>query len=253
MEKNNDGIWTDEFTISHFFVNPKGFLSIHGLSYFLQEGAIGHADYRSFGYEDMIRKNQAWVMTRLGIKVNKQPSLADKIILETWVHLTTDSFSVRDFHIMDPNGDILVEARTSWMIMDLATRKPIRINKEGIERLPHHFNRLQSPIELIKIPEIPETENGHNFQVVVSDLDMNQHVNHISFVRWFMDRFDWEFHMKHQLSFFTINYMAEVLYGDKLSIILNQDNKDPDTFLLKIIRLSDHREIARCLTTWDNH
>ncbi len=250
MEKDSKGIWIEEFIISHHYVNPKGLASLHGISYFLLEGAVRHAAHRAFGFEDMIRKNHAWVLTRQGIKINKQLKLGERIRLETWIHLTTNSFSVRDFHVLDEKGSIAVEARTSWMIMDLTSRRPVRIDKKGIERLPHHYERLNKPIDLIKIPNINNQESDHEFRVVYSDLDMNQHVNNISYVRWFMDRFDWKFHKEHLLEYFTINYLVEALYGNQLTILLDQDKKDDSTFLLKIIRSSDHKEIARCLTKW---
>ncbi|MFC2124505.1 acyl-[acyl-carrier-protein] thioesterase [Bacteroidota bacterium] len=250
MEKDNKGIWVEEFTISHHYVNPKGLASLHGISYFLMEGAIGHAAYRSLGYEEMSRKNQSWVLTRQGIIIHKHLRLGDEIRLETWVHLTTESFSVRDFHIIDTEGDIAIEARTSWMIMDLTSRRPVRIDREGIERLPHHYDRLNTPIDLVKIPELENQENEHTFRVVYSDLDMNQHVNNISYVRWFMDRFEWQFHKEHLLEYFTINYIAEALFGDALTIILEQSKEDDNVYLLKIVRLSDNKEIARCLTKW---
>jgi len=250
MEKDNNGIWVEDFTINHHFVNPKGLASLHGISYFLQEGATGHATFRSLGYKDMIRNNQAWVLTRKGIRVKKHLSLGEKIRIETWVHLTNESFSVRDFHIMNEAGDIAVEARTSWMIMDLKTRRPVRIDKAGIERLPHNFDRLNIPIDLVKIQDTTNQTSDHELRVVYSDLDMNQHVNNISYVRWLMDRFDMEFQKGHLLEYFAINYMAEALYGDRLTIALEKDENNEGVFLLKIARLTDKREIARCLTKW---
>ena len=92
MEKDNKGIWVEEFTINHHFVNPKGLASLHGICYFLMECAVGHATYRSFGFENMVRKNQSWVLTRQGIKINKHLKLGDQIKVETWVHFTNESF-----------------------------------------------------------------------------------------------------------------------------------------------------------------
>jgi medium-chain acyl-[acyl-carrier-protein] hydrolase len=130
MEKENKGIWIEDLTISHHHVNPKGLASLHGISYFLQEAAVEHASHRAFGFEDMIRKNLAWVLTRQGIKINKHLKLGEKVRLETWIHLSTENFSVRDFHIVDKDGNIAVAARTSWMMMDLKSRRPVRIDKK---------------------------------------------------------------------------------------------------------------------------
>ena len=251
-EKNinkNLALWTQDFTVTHYFVDPDGGASIHGLAFFIQEAAHNHATARSLGFEDLIRDNKAWVLTRQVIKVYRPPLIGDKVSVETWVQDTTSSFSVRDFHILSPEGEIEVIARTSWMMLDVILRRPVRIPDQVLALIPLTPGRLKEDIPLDKLPVMPESGTGSPFHVKYSDLDMNNHVNNITYIRWVTDDFDLDFRKKHRFSQLEMNYLNEAVFGDQL-LSTTVPAGDPSSFLTNIRRVSDQKEIAIARTRW---
>ncbi|MBS0000589.1 MAG: hypothetical protein KFF73_16535 [Cyclobacteriaceae bacterium] len=244
-------IWREKFKITHYFVNPDGQASIQGLSYCLQETAVNHATAGRFGYEDLIRNNQAWVLTRQMIKLYQIPRVSEKIIIESWVDSSTDSISIRDFHILDEKDNILGLARTSWMMLDLSSRKPVRIPSWLREDFPHQTGRIMENLPLDKIPLIRETgKDIIPFRVVYNDLDMNFHVNNIQYLKWVLDDFSYEFRLKYRLASIESNYLSEALYEDSLIRLTEQDTQNKEVFITNIVNIKNSRPILSSRTKW---
>lgn len=242
-------IWSQDFTVTHYFVDPDGRASVHGLAFFLQETAHNHATARSLGFEDLIRENKAWVLTRQAIKLYHIPAIGQEVKVESWVQNTTQSFSVRDFHVIGPDGEIAVIARTSWMMLDITQRRPVKIPGNVLEKIPLTPGRLKEDLPLDKLmPGLPEGK-AETFRVRYSDLDMNNHVNNITYVRWIMDGFDNKFRSELRLSMLEINYLSEALYGDKLALQITPLMEN-NSFIITIRRQADKKEIAVARTIW---
>lgn len=244
-------IWKENFKITHFFVNPDGLASMHGLAFCLQETAVNHATARNLGYEDLIRENKAWVLTRQLIKLHKIPVISQIIIVESWVDETTDAFSVRDFHILDKQENILGLARTSWMMMDLGTRRPVPIPKDIREKMPHAPGRICENIPLEKIltsGQIPQDKSL--YKVVYSDLDMNNHVNNIHYLKWVMDDFKLDFRQNFLIESIETNYLSEAMYGDELLKNTTRDPNDQNIYITEIINRRTDRLILCSRTKW---
>jgi medium-chain acyl-[acyl-carrier-protein] hydrolase len=244
-------LWKETFKITHYFVNPDGFASIQGLSYCLQETAVNHATAGKFGYEDMIRNNQAWVLTRQMIKLYKIPMVSEKITVESWVDKSTETLSIRDFHILDLKGNILGLARTSWMMIDLNVRKPVRIPTNLRDNFPHLPGRLCEDLPLEKIPLIGNIrEDLIPFRVVYNDLDVNHHVNNIQYLKWVLDDFHYDFRMKFILESIETNYLAEAFFNDALIRFTKNDHPDKNIFITNIVNDRSGRTLLTSRTKW---
>jgi medium-chain acyl-[acyl-carrier-protein] hydrolase len=242
-------IWSQKFTVTHYFVDPDGFASIHGLAFFLQEVAHNHASARSLGFEDLIRDNKAWVLTRQAIKLYSIPVIGEDITVESWVENTTQSYSVRDFHILDSSGKVAVIARTSWMMIDVIQRRPVKIPGDVLQKIPLTPGKLEEDLALDKLPVVTAESGLESFPVRYSDLDMNNHVNNITYVRWIMDGFDAGFRSKNRLGSLEINYLNEALYGNRLLTGHLKDKNNNEYFTI-IRNEANNREIAVARTIW---
>ncbi len=242
-------IWKQDFTLTHYFVDPDGCASIHGLAFFLQDAAHNHANARSLGFEDLLKDKKAWVLTRQFLKIYHFPVIGQEIRVETWVESTSPSFSTRDFHILTREGDIAGICRTSWMMLDIIQRRPVKIPGYVLERIPLTPGRLNENLLLEKLPLSGDSQDNNSFSVQYSDLDMNNHVNNITYVRWVSDGFDAGFRKKYRLSSLEMNYLSEALYGDRLTCQITPESS-PDSFGTLIRRVSDQRDIAVSRTFW---
>jgi acyl-ACP thioesterase len=242
-------LWKEKFKITHSLVAPDGLASIHGLAYCMQESAINHAEAAQAGYEDLIKANQAWVLTRQMIKLFEIPELNQKITIETWANSRTDTMAIRDFNILDRGRQIMGISRTSWMVLDLQARRPVRLSHRIQDNIPLIPGRLVQDLALEKIPvSEQEPEMDNTYLVVYSDLDMNHHVNNINYLKWVLDDFDYDYRMKFSISSIETNYLAEALYGDLLvkSTVPVKEHE----YLTKIVNRNSLKPILAARTKW---
>lgn len=72
-----------------------------------------------------------WVVVRHEIDYKKQAFLNEEILLQTYVSETTHVKSIR--HVIIKNaktGKVLVEAKTTWALIDKQTQKPAKIAED---------------------------------------------------------------------------------------------------------------------------
>ncbi|TDN88774.1 acyl-CoA thioester hydrolase [Salegentibacter sp. 24] len=72
-----------------------------------------------------------WIVVKHEISYKQQAFLGDKILLQTYVGETSHVKSVR--HVIIKNEEtekVLVEAKTTWALMDQVTKKPTKISEE---------------------------------------------------------------------------------------------------------------------------
>lgn len=242
-------LWKEKFKITHSLVAADGYISMHGLGYCLQETAINHADHAGIGYMDLIKNNFAWVLTRQLIRLYDTPRLNQTIHVETWVDNITNHIVSRDFHILNKEKSIIALARTSWMMMDLSSRRPMHVPDDLGNRIPHTPGKIKESPELEKISfpeEVPS--QSLSFPVVFSDLDMNHHVNNINYIKWILDGFDYDFRMNFQVRTVETNYLSEARYGE----ILRRDTFPPmeGEYLTRIVNEGSERPILSARTNW---
>ncbi|PWG05057.1 acyl-CoA thioesterase [Polaribacter aquimarinus] len=75
-----------------------------------------------------------WVVMRHEIDYLKQAGLGDEITVKTWVGETRGITSVR-FMEFYKNEDLLVKAKTTWVMLDAKTHKPTRIRENVLKVL----------------------------------------------------------------------------------------------------------------------
>lgn len=209
-----------EFEVLSFQINPSGKLRWASLGDLLQETAWKHADSRGFG-QKLFELGLAWVLSRLKIKVIRMPSWGEKITVKTAGRGIHKIFAVREFEVCDKDGNIIAEANSSWLLLNMENKRPQRpaqvLPKELFEEVddPSIVPAKLSPIELSKKP--------FTTMVRASDLDMNNHVNNVSYIRWIED---FAYHNGIDFERLNINYVSEAKLNDHISLhhVTNNEN-----------------------------
>ncbi|MGB8705188.1 MAG: acyl-CoA thioesterase, partial [Gillisia sp.] len=77
------------------------------------------------------RKKYFWVVVRHEIDYKKQAFLNDELLLQTFVGEHTHVTSVRMVNILNKeNDEIVIQAKSTWCLMDSETKKPVKISEE---------------------------------------------------------------------------------------------------------------------------
>lgn len=183
-----------------------------------QEAAGLHAVHLGFGYEDLIKNNTAWILSRVNIKFVDTPVWRDDITLTTWHKGANRLFFLRDFILTDSEGRERVKATTSWLVLNLETRRLVRDPMLMEEGTVCSEDVIETPADKVQMPKDVEPELALEHVVAYSDVDMNAHTNNAMYMQWAMDAVDYETASTRPVKEVTINFNHETKAGDLVSV-----------------------------------
>lgn len=183
-----------------------------------QEAAGLHAVHLGFGYDDLIVKNTAWILSRVKISFLDTPKWRDNITLTTWHKGLERLFYLRDFVITDSEGKERVKATTSWLVLNLETRRLVRDPQLMEEDTVCTENAMETSADKVVMPKDVEPTLALQHTVAYSDVDMNAHTNNAMYMQWAMDAVDYETASQKPVKEVTINFNHETKAGDLVSI-----------------------------------
>ena len=241
-------IHKQELSTKSYFVNRFGKLSTSYLFWQIQDIAWEHAEMLGVGFDNLQQEEQFWVLSRLLVKIDRRPEWGEKFTIETWPTGSDGFLAHRDIRFIDEKGKHIIKASTSWLILDLKTKRILRF--ENFNDFPFHDERVfegfagkvKSPVsddELVFTP------------VLFNEIDVNQHFNSGRYLERIIDSYDFDFHEKHELGEFEINFVKEGIPGDHLAI--KKQIIDAENHLCSVVRESDGVDLIRARLLWKSH
>jgi acyl-ACP thioesterase len=132
------------------------------------------------------------------------------------------------------------------MIVDLKTQKPIVMPEFMDEiRLPDRQRAIDDNFPKMKLPKNPNSEL--KFDVRLSDLDINQHVNNVKYIEWALEAVPLDTWRAKVLSELEVSFRSETKYGE---CIIIQSEMEEDVFIHNVTSEIDQRSLALIQTTW---
>ena len=200
---STDGAWR---------LKPAAFMDL------AQEAAGLHAVQLGFGYDDLIKRQEAWVLSRVNVKYIDTPLWRDDITLTTWHKGLNRLFFLRDFVIADKQGRERIKATSSWLVLDLNTRSMVRDPQLLEEGTICTENAIEQPADRIRMPRDIEAVPVLEHVVGYSDLDIVGHANNAMYMRWAMDAVDFDITSNRPVKEYTINFNHEIKAGEKVTL-----------------------------------
>ncbi len=203
-----------DFEVGSYQVHPDGKISLAGLADLFQEIAWKHSDSGDFG-RNLMENKLAWILSRFDIRCESFPLWGDSIKIYTASQGMDRLTAFREFLVTDTNGNVLAKAMSSWVLMNVETKRLKR--PESV--LPMHLldPELKPTWQPEKIKMEGEIQLVEKIQVKYSDLDLYNHVNNTSYIRWVEDLLKvkgWEH------SNILINYQAECHLNNEIDLTL---------------------------------
>ena len=225
--------YTKDLTIQCYETDAAWRLKPASFMNFAQEAAGNHAVYLGFGYDDLIASNTAWILSRVRVVFTDTPKWKEDVTLTTWHKGLNRLFFLRDFIITDKAGRERVKATTSWLILDLATRRLVRDPKLMEDGTVCTENIIETPADKVQMPKDVEAVHVMDHLVAYSDVDMNAHANNAMYMQWAMDAVDYEVASTRPVKEFTINFNHEAKPGDTVSLYKSrvEDGEDLKVFV----------------------
>ena len=239
-------VWTDHYTINWYDADACNKASMVSICKYLQESAWNHADHLGFGYRTANQVNLVWVIVRLLVKMERYPAWDEKIVVRTWPRGMEGLLAIRDFEILDQQGNRIGGASSHWFIIDASTRKPQpSIIVRDIIPLAVGEASLDEQPEKIHIHDALPFQ--HTAKARYGDIDMYQHVNNTRYVEWSLNLFTEEQHRNRHLSMMLIEFLAESRLGDEINLF--SDTSTNPAFA-RGVRQEDDKTVFRAKFRW---
>ncbi len=191
-----------------------------------QDVAGKHATKLGVGYNDLLKKNRAWMIVRTKIEIVKQPKQEETVTIRTWPLPLGKIDANRCYEMVNENNEVLVRGISKWVNVDISLRRVVRLDIDyGIGEFDHDHNLLDN---FEKIKEIEECDNSIKVIPSYLDLDHNGHVNNSKYVNFAMNSIK-ELQNK-KIKFCQIEYIKElkkdeefdlyyIVYSDEVFIV----------------------------------
>ena len=212
MEKT----FSKDYTITCYEADANQLMRPTAMLDLMQEAANVNASTLGFGYDEMMNSNIAWVLSRTHVKFINTPKWREEVNLKTWHKGVSKLFYLRDFILSDKEGNPMVLATTSWLIIDMNTRRLVRNNDLALSDTA--MDAIATPADKVVIPVDIEPELVRKHPITWSEIDTNGHVNNVKYVVWAVDAVKAEDIKERPLKELLINYDAEVMPGDVVKI-----------------------------------
>lgn len=211
----------------------------------LQNTADFHAEELNVGYKFFIEKNMCWVGAGYALHINKRPKWGDKITFQTWPSGLTPVAAIRDFNVMDNEGNSLFTATSQWVLIDIHSGRPqpTKNNVGSLTALPERA--LQSTFP--KIPEPLRVDFEKHFYVRYDDIDINKHVNNAIYPVWASEGVPHNFRETHEIEDMQISFKKPAFFGDEILVLTQIDGNQT---LHQIMSLDKTREFSRIRIVW---
>ena len=212
-------IYSQHFIIPCYETDGAQLLKPASFMDFAQEAANRHADILGFGYDDLSRTRTLWVLSRMHVRFLRHPRWREAVNLDTWHKGPSMMFYLRDFLMTGADGSVLVEATSSWLVIDVDTRRIVRgANSPMDGDTARKVDVIAEPCGKVQMPKGAAPEFVADHRVSYSDVDLNGHTNNAMYIVWAMDAVDYDVTSARPLREMKINFNHETRPGEAVSI-----------------------------------
>jgi medium-chain acyl-[acyl-carrier-protein] hydrolase len=222
---------------------------VSAFNYF-QDIMSRHCGRMNVSAYDLFTIGFAWVVIRYHIKIDRYPAWNDQITVRTWRYPLNDLYEMRQFEIYDEKAALLMSAKSCWIVVNLASKRPARLSRSLPETM---ISGLQQPItdDMDAVPEIRRVDRERFFNIRMHDLDFNTHVNNSVYIVWALETVPEDIITQMRPEEIAIRYMGESLYGDRIKSEIEHDRAHPKaSFVHRLTSENTKKEITRLKTLW---
>lgn len=241
--------YSRDYFIHYYQIDLNLNLSIVALLRVLEDMAILHSDERGLGLKYYTKHKVGWMLTRWHIKINRMPKFKETVHVVTEPKAFRKFYANRFYTVTDQSGNFLVDAKTLWAFVSTETRKLVPVNEDMYkgfhvgEEADKNFTKLEA------VPAIKNVDHSKSFNVRISDIDINQHVNNTQYVAWAIEAVPLEIQRELVLSELRVNYLKETGLDTKIISEVEINKSEAFTECIHSIKAGD-KEVCRAKSVW---
>ncbi|KAK6940507.1 Acyl-ACP thioesterase [Dillenia turbinata] len=238
-----DGLsYKEKFIVRCYEVGINKTATVETIANLLQEVGGNHAQSVGFSTDGfattptMRKLGLIWVTARMHIEIYKYPAWSDVVEIETWCQGEGRIGTRRDWIIKDyATNQVIGRATSKWVMMNQHTRRLQKVDDDVREEhlvfcpqeprlsFPEENNKSQK-----KIAKLEDPAQHSRLRLVPrrADLDMNQHVNNVTYIGWVLESMPQEIIGTHELQTITLDYRRECQQDDIVDSLTSPEPVD---------------------------
>lgn len=177
------------------------------------------SDEAGYGILDIEQKGVSWILIDWKLKIIKRPKYGEELLVKTWGRNYKKISTYRDYEIYNQNNELLVIATSKWVLMDIKSKKIIRITPEIVGKYKMLEKSVFGELELEKINliNVQDYTNSIKYEVKRRDIDINGHMHNIYYLDLAYEALPEEVYENRPYNNVRISYKNEIKLGDNVS------------------------------------
>lgn len=169
-----------------------------------------------------------WVIVDWQVEIEQTPEQPMTIVVRTEPTYFRKFIAYRRYVVIDATGNRVATAISKWAYIDPEQRKQLSIPKILNTIFGVEFQAEKPPkMEMRHLSDEPvqRTERLSAY----ADIDVNQHVNNVSYLKWTLESIQTDFLNAHTVKSLYLTYKKEVLEDERVKIDSKIKETDGET------------------------
>jgi medium-chain acyl-[acyl-carrier-protein] hydrolase len=197
-------------------VDFNGVAKASSIMKYMQSAAQSQLTDSGMSYDNLYRKNRAFILSRMKLEILHPLRAYDKITALTYP-CESRGFSFPRCYALECDGEIVARAISLWALIDTQTRALVRVNDFdlGLPTLPQNgliLGAMKLPSEIVDVG---------GYGVHYGDVDQNRHMNNTKYADMYANFLPIYGKMIRSIS---INFANEAAIGEKLRVLRAEQN-----------------------------
>jgi acyl-ACP thioesterase len=235
------------FTVHYYELDEHGLVRPTTYLNYLQDAAGGHARRLGVAVADLRELRLTWVLSRIHLVIDRYLRREETVTVRTWPSSREGRFSCREFELFDRQGEIVARATSSWAVLDVVSRRPIRLDRLPVYPLTP---RRAVADDFATLPKLARADAEEEFTVRRYDLDVNRHANNVAYVNWALEAVPAQLTENFRLASLEVGYRAEAFAGDRVLARVGSHEQRPGPVMIHQLLRSDGTELTRMRSRW---
>ncbi len=186
------------------------------LDYF-QQSSHEQSEALGVGQSFLLSSGLSWVLIKYHVDFLSYPACDDMVTVLTDAKSVKGYFSQRRFALYNAGGEMLVDAKTQWAMLDRKTGKMVRLEQVP-ENDKYGVTGNAFPYRFKKIKKMRDATFTDSVKVLIGDIDFNGHVNHVNYFDWALSPVASRLTEGEQVKTLDIYFKQQAFLGDVLTV-----------------------------------
>ncbi len=237
-----------QFIVRSSEIDARGLATLPSLLTYMQEAAWDNTATLGISIYDLLEKGLTWVLQRMRVEMFRYPKHREELTVETWASGQEKVFLHRDFRLYSQERELLGQATSVWLVMDVAKRQMVAV-PDFITAVAVAPGRASLPFAKGKLPVLAEVAYEQHTTVRWHHTDLNRHVNNTWYLRWALASLPVELLEQAYLRELDIIFRAESTLNDTV-VAAASPAFESNTYLHRLYNQLTGKELVQAKSNW---